>query len=307
MSAFKRLLCPRNLFYAIICLSFFMIEPFAYSMEKWSLSHASLMADIVIHLFFTILFFLFCIAGILSLLIMSARIKKEKIIAVIPFLLTVATVSIYSIMPRHDGSLWYEIMDSYLPAGFYKESAAEGFTPYNEIDFLSIKIDETEPDYLCLKNAPYFAYGPVGLTSKIPAEFYAFGRLLKKENALDYFYKLEQEANNQGILYALCGIYYLDYHNYAILIEKYSASDGTITVMSADTMWNNQYIRGFMVNAGAVRLKNNQDTVEKWLKRNFTHSFAVDFYGGAIPCLIKEYSEYPEEYMYIYHEIPLPM
>lgn len=175
---------------------------------------------------------------------------------------------------------------------FFLIACSKEYTPYDEIDFASIKIDETDIDYLCIKNAMFFAESGVGYAGEIPDEIYAFGRLIKKENALDYFYKLESEADNEGKLYALCGIYYLDYNNYYYLMEKYGSSEETVSYM-AGCIWMEDYPINELIKRddnGVVRLENNTDTIDKWLKRNSTTSFIEDFYGGSIPNMVMQNS-----------------
>ncbi|MCL2637253.1 MAG: hypothetical protein FWD48_02680 [Oscillospiraceae bacterium] len=157
-----------------------------------------------------------------------------------------------------------------------------------DIDFENIIIDETDPDYILLLEAEFFAWGGVGYAGSTPVYHYSFKRLFEKENALDYFYMLESNANNQGKLYALCALFYLDYDFFYTLIEEYSETDEEVTFMSGCSM-----IIGYEMNdlirtdgRGMVRLRNNDDTTDDWLKRNFRKSFGVDFYGGGIPCML---------------------
>jgi len=82
---------------------------------------------------------------------------------------------------------------------------------HEDKDIAAIKIDEANPNYLTLKNTSIFAPGAISDRGIIPEEIRAFGKIFEKENAVNYFYKLEFEANNQGKLYALCGLFYLDY------------------------------------------------------------------------------------------------
>jgi len=164
--------------------------------------------------------------------------------------------------------------------------------PYEQIDFAAINIDETDRDYEFLKNAPFFANGGVSYSGRIPDEIYAWGRLMKKTNALDYFYKLESEANNEGKLYALCGLYYLDNENYDYLMKKYGSTDEKVSYMSGCVRYEGYSINELIKCNGksVVRLKNNEDTVEDWLERNKRSSFAIDFYGGSIPYLVMKYA-----------------
>lgn len=164
---------------------------------------------------------------------------------------------------------------------------AKKHIPYDQIDFDAIEIDETNSDYLCLKDASFFTDGYVGVAAEMPKEIYAFGRLVRYRNALDYFYKLEQEASNQGILYALCGLYYLDYDNYPFLMEKYGSYEDTVTMMFGCIQYEWRFNDVIKID-GAVRLNNNKDTVDKWLLRNPTDDYMLDFYGGGFPNSVME-------------------
>lgn len=149
-------------------------------------------------------------------------------------------------------------------------------------------------DYIRLKNAPFFAYGNVGYAGETPKEHYAFRRLLNKENALYYFSKLERSANNEGKLYALCGLYYLDYDSYGNLMEKYGSSDEMVRFMSGCII-SDEPISEIIKNddrdgTPAVRLRDKEDTIEAWFGRNNfdrKNGYIVDFYGGSIPYLVK--------------------
>ena len=173
------------------------------------------------------------------------------------------------------------------------EYAGSEYIPYEQIDFAGISINETDPDYIFLKNAEFFADRGVSYDGHTPDEIYAWRRLFEKDNALDYFYKLESEANNEGKLYALCGLYYLDYHNYPYLMEKYRLTDETVTYFSG-CIWSENYSIRELIKSdekSAVRLNDNKDTIWAWLERNGTGSFCMDFYGGSIPASVKELSE----------------
>ena len=169
-------------------------------------------------------------------------------------------------------------------------------TSNSKTDISLKNINEKDSDYICLKNAAFFADGGVGEAGQIPNEIFAFGRLFKKENASDYFIKLESEAGNAGKLYALCGLYYLDYSNYNYLMEKYCSDAETVTYMQGCIM-SEYKMSEIIKREGAdgspvVRLKNNKDTLNAWCARNPTaDGFTMDFYGGAIPYSVRNLSE----------------
>jgi len=86
------------------------------------------------------------------------------------------------------------IFATFLLSGCSENVQTIEYIPYEQIDFDAIIIDETDPDYVLLKNAEHFAYSGVGLANQISEEIYAYVRIMEKENARDYFYKLEREA-----------------------------------------------------------------------------------------------------------------
>lgn len=110
----------------------------------------------------------------------------------------------------------------------------------------------------------------------------AVGKLIVCKNAKDYFIQLEQDATLEGKLYALCGLYYLDYSNYNTYLEKYIND-------SSEVQWwgsiNSIPVKELIKVDGAVRLKNLNETISKWLKRTRTDvmKISLDFYGGGIP------------------------
>ena len=162
-------------------------------------------------------------------------------------------------------------------------------TPYEEVDMSSIIVDETDADYIFLRDyVEFFTYGPIGEAAVMPDGLEAFGRIFAKENALDYFYKLESEAENEGKLYALCGLYYLDYANYPYLMEKYGSSVEVVTYMAGCEIMKRRIEElikiGDEADLPVVRLIDNEDTYDAWRERNpSVASYMLDFFGGGIP------------------------
>ena len=152
------------------------------------------------------------------------------------------------------------------------------------IDFDSMQFDEDcTTAYDMLMNTNRFADGPIGAAGATPDEICAFGKLLICINAKDYFIQLEQEATIEGKMYALCGLYYLDYDNYNTYIEKYLNDSTGITVMYGCIMYS-MSVKELIKNDEALRLKDINDTVNKWDNRKRPkYGFSTDFYGGGTP------------------------
>jgi len=160
-----------------------------------------------------------------------------------------------------------------------------------QIDIDAIEIDETDADYLLLCNAAYFSDGPVGYSAAIPGTIGAFGRLFQRENAGDYFVKMERNANNQGKLYALCGLYYFEYEYYYKLVKEYVNNTEPVEMMSGCIRFISTIGEEIKIDHDSpVRLRNNADTVDEWCKRTKRDDMPVDFYGGGVPCFVKEYA-----------------
>ena len=93
-------------------------------------------------------------------------------------------------------------------------------------------IDENDADYQALLSPDFFAYGPVGYSGMLPDEIASLKCLLEKPNARLYFSALEQKADNEGKLYALCGLYHTDFELYKSLVESYAQNDESAKLMS---------------------------------------------------------------------------
>ena len=170
---------------------------------------------------------------------------------------------------------------------FYRPSDYKIAIDYQpNIDYESIIIDRENPDFQLLAGASFFdCRHPF---ANIHDEINTFGRLYQDSNALNYFYILEVEASIEGKLFALCALYFLDYDYFRYRIEYYALSEDYVNIYYR----NNPLFRLKDViksnSKDAVRLRNNEDTISDWLKRNFTRSFTVDFYGGSIPNRLME-------------------
>ena len=168
----------------------------------------------------------------------------------------------------------------------------ESDTDLSMISFSSVQCEEKcLTAYEAVLYAEFFAYGPIGYAGIVPDLIHAFGVLLICENAIDHFVKLEHEATLEGKLYALCGLYYLDYDNYYEHISKYLNDSRNVMEMSGCVMMEIP-ISWLIKLDGAIRLRSIDDTTGQWVNRNFgaRNGWMVDFYGGGIPDSVLYYT-----------------
>lgn len=150
-------------------------------------------------------------------------------------------------------------------------------------------------DYETLLHARDFSYGATGAGGEMSKTTKAYQRLFSSKNAKAYFTMLEAEGNSQSKLYALCALYYLDYGYYKMLMERYKNATEEVSLLSGclgnqDKMCRiikrEEDSQGFQL----VRLSGPDDTIDAWRARNGGAStISVDFYGGGIPALMREY------------------
>lgn len=159
---------------------------------------------------------------------------------------------------------------------------------YSDVDLTLIAFNSVEFDEDCmaaydlLLNADTFSHGSVGYGGQTPDEIYAWGKLLICKNAKDIFIQLEREATIEGKMYALCGLYYLDYENYNTYISKYINSSANIYTLDG-CIGIEKSVNELIKIDGAIYLKGINDTLIKWMNRNHINEGFIDFYGGAIP------------------------
>ena len=146
---------------------------------------------------------------------------------------------------------------------------------------------EYQESYELLKHAEYFANGGIGFSGDTPDELAAFSELYGSPHAKEHFQKLEAEATMAGKLYALCGLYYLDYENYQQYLApyktskenvKYFAGCSLVTHPVSDLIYTEQ--------EPVMRLESPDDTIEAWPDRTGASGWRYDFYGGGYPASI---------------------
>ena len=115
----SRVLRPKIIFYVVVCLLFFIIEPIAYLLLNW-IDRYNFIAGIVfghsLMVFFLLFGIIFCIVWLSSLIVLFRNIKKDKLIAVLPCALITLTVAIYLIIPHNDRSIWFVLINNLVQA-----------------------------------------------------------------------------------------------------------------------------------------------------------------------------------------------
>ncbi|MCX7748088.1 MAG: hypothetical protein N2645_14570 [Clostridia bacterium] len=160
-------------------------------------------------------------------------------------------------------------------------------------DSKKISIDDA---YSILCKAEVFSNGPTGYAGIMSNEIKAYAKLFSNKNAKDLFMKLENEGTLEGKLYALCALYYLDNDYYNKVIINYSLCDKMVKEEVGCELLEirlNELIKSNDKNV--VKLSGNKDSIKEWQKRNNIETFVKDFYGGGIPCSLKDYIDRKNE------------
>jgi len=155
--------------------------------------------------------------------------------------------------------------------------------------------DHIEKEYSLLKNAEYFTKGPIGVAGKTPETLIALKILLKHTNSKSLLHDLIEEASHEGKLYALIGLYFVDYEYYMKQVQHFNQVQINVRtyegcIISVEKMSDILRKEGDRV----VRLGNNTQTIAEWAensKINLKNGYLVDFVGGGIPMVVKRYLE----------------
>lgn len=154
-------------------------------------------------------------------------------------------------------------------------------------------IDESNANYRLLLATDCFYYN-VAAGSDIPAEISAFSALFAHEDSWAYFMVLEEQGGPAGQLYALCGLYYLDYEYYRERIDSYCTDERQVLMDNAGIRWTTP-VKSIILREAleegdvVVRLDDNTVTLESWLQEQQPTSYILDFYGGGIPELLSRF------------------
>lgn len=140
-----------------------------------------------------------------------------------------------------------------------------------------------------LKTTSTFSSTTVGIAGITPSEVFAFRDLLDDAQADAALKILLKEATPEGQLYAVCGLWFTDPN--AFQAQVISRRDTSTKVNHVDgcergeervsrLIWSNE--------AGAVRLKDNKQTIKQWLEANKPANMFYDIGGGAWSSLLRE-------------------
>ncbi len=146
-------------------------------------------------------------------------------------------------------------------------------------------------DYKILLNAKSFSVGGTGYSGVPTAETIAFKHIFLSENADKQFIKLMANANLEGKLYALCGLYFHDQSTYKRYLDYYLNIHDSVTLFSGCKLIKTKVSDLMKSNKNNVlRLRNNMQTIAEWTKLNDSNNgFSLDFFGAGYPQLLKEY------------------
>lgn len=140
-----------------------------------------------------------------------------------------------------------------------------------------------------LKGAPTFSSTAVGIAAVTPGEVFAFRDLLDEPKADEAFKVLLKEATPEGKLYAVCALWFTDPEEFQTQVKR--LKDTTMKVNHVEgcergeervsrLLWSSE--------AGAVRLKDNRQTIKEWLKANKPANLFYDIGGGAWSSLLRD-------------------
>jgi hypothetical protein len=148
--------------------------------------------------------------------------------------------------------------------------------------------------YVTLRDAATFSSGRVGAAGILPKEVYAF-RTLKEDSMADAAFKsLLKEAKPAGQLYALCGLWFTDPVAFKTEAEKLKRANSEV-----DTLAGCVGMKSHMADIieskipGAVRLKNNKDSVKEWFDTHKGIPMHYDVVGGALPSMVWNEGGFP--------------
>ena len=101
------------IFYFIICLLFFVLDPVWYILIKWARENNLGMTMALGSFIIPPAFFIFCCIGFSSIIVACIYLKKHSWKAFIPFFMIIVSILIYIILPKTEYSIWYEIIKFY--------------------------------------------------------------------------------------------------------------------------------------------------------------------------------------------------
>jgi hypothetical protein len=143
--------------------------------------------------------------------------------------------------------------------------------------------------YVTIKNETTFCSTMVGAGGAVPKVVSAFRTLLWQPQADSAFKSLLVEAKPAGQLYALCGLWFTDPAAFKIAAGKLSKSREEVeTLFGCIGMRRPVAEIVESKDPGAVRLKDNTQTVKQWAASHKGVSMQPDIIGGYWPGMFKD-------------------
>lgn len=140
-----------------------------------------------------------------------------------------------------------------------------------------------------LKGAPAFSSTTVGIAGSTPSEVFAFRNLLDEPKADEAFKALLKEATPEGKLYAVCALWFTDPAEFQTQVKRLKDTSMKVNHVDGCERGEERVSRLlWSVEAGAVRLKDNQQTIKEWLEANKPANLFYDIGGGAWSSLLRD-------------------
>ena len=148
---------------------------------------------------------------------------------------------------------------------------------------------EAQKAYALLKEVNVFSSTSVGVAGTTPESVSAFRTLLAGPHASTCFKTLLEEATTAGQLYALCGLWFTDPAAFKAGIEKHRRSDAQVETLEG-CIASRQPVREVIESkaTGAVRLRDNQQTIRQWTEEHRPKTLHYDILGGAWPSMFRD-------------------
>lgn len=140
-----------------------------------------------------------------------------------------------------------------------------------------------------LRSAPSFSSTTVGIAGITPNEVFAFRELLDEPKADEAFKVLLREATPEGKLYAVCALWFTDPAEFQTQVNR--LTDTSMKVKHVDGCEQGEERVSRLLwspEAGAVRLKDNRQTIKEWMEANKPANLFYDIGGGAWSSLLRD-------------------
>lgn len=140
-----------------------------------------------------------------------------------------------------------------------------------------------------LKGTPTFSSTTVGIAGITPSEVFAFRDLLDEPKADEAFKALLKEAAPEGKLYAVCALWFTDPAEFQTQVKMLRDTSMKVNHVDGCERGEERVSRLlWSTEAGAVRLKDNKQTIKEWLDTNKPANMFYDIGGGAWSSLLRD-------------------